>query len=112
MDAPMEKTKDSEALKFPVSSLKFLILKLLSKKPRYGYEIIKEIERKTDRKPSQGIIYPILHEFEEKGLVNATWNVEEKGPSRKYYYITAKGEEEFKKAKERLTEAFNALFGD
>jgi len=104
--------KDIEAMRFPLSSLKFLILKLLNKKPRYGYEIIKEIEKKTDRKPSQGLVYPILHEFEEKGFVKATWDVEKKGPSRKYYRITDKGKKEFKKAKGRLMEAFNTLFGD
>jgi len=65
-------------MRFPISSLKFLILKLLNKKPRYGYEIIKEIEKKTDRKPSQGLVYPILHEFEEKGFVKSTWGCREK----------------------------------
>jgi len=82
MDTSAEKIKDSEAMRFPISSLKFLILKLLNKKPRYGYEIIKEIEKKTDRKPSQGLVYPILHEFEEKGFVKSTWDVEKKGRAR------------------------------
>jgi len=112
MDTSAEKIKDSEAMRFPISSLKFLILKLLNKKPRYGYEIIKEIEKKTDRKPSQGLVYPILHEFEEKGFVKSTWDVEKKGRAGNTITYTDKGKKEFRKAKERLMEAFNTLFGD
>ncbi len=94
----------------PSGFIKFHTLKLLNEKPRYGYEIMKEIERKTDKKPSQGVIYPILHELEENGFVEATWQVKEKGPSRKYYNITDEGREEFKVACQKLMETFNALF--
>ncbi|RJS73194.1 MAG: PadR family transcriptional regulator [Candidatus Syntrophoarchaeum sp. WYZ-LMO15] len=97
-------------MRMPSGFFKFHTLRLLNERPMYGYEIIREIERKTEKKPSQGSIYPILHELEEKGFVEATWHVVEKGPSRKYYHITDKGREEFERAKQKLTEAFNALF--
>ncbi|MCW7076246.1 MAG: PadR family transcriptional regulator [Candidatus Syntropharchaeales archaeon] len=97
-------------MRMPSGFFKFHTLRLLNEKPMYGYEIIKEIERKTEKKPSQGSIYPILHELEKNGFVEATWQVEEKGPSRKYYNITDKGREEFERAKQKLTEVFNALF--
>jgi len=97
-------------MRMPSGFFKFHTLRLLNEKPMYGYEIIKEIERKTEKKPSQGSIYPILHELETNGFVEATWQVEEKGPSRKYYNITDKGREEFERAKQKLTEVFNALF--
>lgn len=97
-------------MRMPSGFIKYHTLRLLCEKPRYGYEIMKEIERKTDKKPSQGIIYPILHELEEKGFVEARWQVEEKGPSRKYYHITEDGQEEFKIACQKLMKTFSALF--
>lgn len=97
-------------MRCPPGFIKFHTLILLNEKPRYGYEIIKAIERKTGKKPSQGVTYPILHEFEENGFVEAKWQVEEKGPSRKYYHITDKGREEFERVHRKLMEAFSTLF--
>ncbi|MGP8329771.1 MAG: PadR family transcriptional regulator [Methanosarcinaceae archaeon] len=98
------------AMRCPSGFIKFHTLILLTEKPRYGYEIIKAIEKKTNKKPSQGIIYPILHELEMNGFVEAQWHMEEKGPSRKYYSITDKGHEEFERVHKKLMEAFNTLF--
>ena len=97
-------------MKMPAGFLRFHTMRLLNERPRYGYEIIKELEKKFGTKPSQGTIYPILHNLENNGFVEATWDVEEKGLSRKYYYITKKGEEEFEKSKEKLMNVFNTLF--
>jgi len=97
-------------MRCPPGFIKFHTLILLNEKPRYGYEIIKAIERKTGKKPSQGVVYPILHELEKAGFVKAKWYVEEKGPSRKYYYITDTGREEFERVHQKLMEAFSTLF--
>lgn len=44
---------------------------LLSERPMHGYEIIAELEQRTDGqwRPSPGSIYPTLARLEEKGLI-------------------------------------------
>jgi DNA-binding PadR family transcriptional regulator len=74
---------------FESGEIKFVILRLLTEKPRHGYEIIKELE---DRfvgcyTPSAGTVYPTLQLLEDQGYVRA---VEEEG--KKVYHITPEGE--------------------
>ncbi|REE94328.1 DNA-binding PadR family transcriptional regulator [Paenibacillus taihuensis] len=70
-----------------------LILSLLSKAEMYGYEMIKEIERKSDGVFSfkEGTLYPILHSLEMEQCVESFW-AEEGGRKRKYYRITKQGQ--------------------
>jgi len=73
-------------------SLKLMILRILSEKTIHGYELIKEIERRTLGlwKPVPGSIYPALKLLENKGFVES-YSQKEKGKIRKYYKITDKG---------------------
>ena len=56
---------------FEQGDLRFVILHLLSEKPRHGYEIIKAIEESVGGaySPSPGVIYPTLTLLEELGHV-------------------------------------------
>ncbi len=69
-----------------------LILSLLDRKPMYGYEIAKEIERLSGGLFSlkEGTLYPILHGLESDGDVDPYWD-EADGRKRKYYAITERG---------------------
>ena len=51
---------------FRKGDLKYLILDMLKEKPRYGYEIIKELEGRFGGiyMPSAGIVYPTLQYLE------------------------------------------------
>ncbi|GBE54195.1 transcriptional regulator YqjI [archaeon BMS3Bbin15] len=51
--------------------LTFYVLYSLKKKPKSGYDILKEIEGKTEGhwKPSKGTLYPILNQLEKEGLI-------------------------------------------
>ena len=73
-----------------------LVLSLLREKPMYGYQIAKELKRRSqdyfDFK--EGTLYPALHRLEKDGLVRGEWQVVERGPSRKYYHLTEKGTRE------------------
>ncbi|MCY6372214.1 PadR family transcriptional regulator [Clostridium ganghwense] len=82
-----------------------LILKLLDKKPMYGYEMIKEIEEKSSGifTFKEGTLYPILHTLEREGLVEAYWNQSEGKRRRKYYKITDEGKLSLKKKQEEWT---------
>jgi DNA-binding PadR family transcriptional regulator len=72
------------------ADLQLLILKLLAEKPRYGYEIIKELEERSKGfyVPSPGMVYPALTYLEEIG--HATVQAE---GVRKLYSITGPGQQ-------------------
>ena len=77
-----------------------MVLRLLSEKPMYGYQIVKELQARSEGyfELEQGTLYPALHRLEKDGLVESRWGVVEEGPSRKYYHITDNGREELGKS--------------
>ena len=66
-----------------------LILKLISEKDMYGYEMIDTIRGKSKNvfELKAGTLYPLLHGLEEKGFVES-YEKEAVGKIRKYYHIT------------------------
>ena len=69
-----------------------LVLKLLSEKDMYGYEMIDTL-RKRSQNVSEfkaGTLYPLLHGLEEKGVLKV-YEQEYLGKTRKYYSITKEG---------------------
>lgn len=70
-----------------------LLLCLLSQQPMYGYQIIKELEKKSAGyfKFKEGTLYPALHRLEKAGLITGKWQLLPNGRPRKYYHITDKG---------------------
>jgi DNA-binding PadR family transcriptional regulator len=72
--------------------LRIAVLTLLSRKPHYGYEIMKEIKERTGGfwKPTAGGIYPILQSLEGSEYVEGRWDARLKR-RRKTYQITETG---------------------
>jgi len=70
-----------------------IILTLLCEKNMHGYNIWKKLERIFDMKVPHPIVYKILREYEEYGLVKSNWVHDNIGPARKMYSITEDGEE-------------------
>jgi len=70
-----------------------IILKLVSERAMYGYEIIKVINERTNGefRWKEGTLYPCLHRLEGAGLIASEWQEAESGRQRKYYAITRKG---------------------
>jgi len=62
-------------------------LLLLAEEPRNGYQIMQEIERRSDGlwRPSPGSVYPALAQLEDEGLIRA----EEVGDRRTYVLTDA-----------------------
>ena len=80
------------------ASTRLLILKVLSQKPNYGYEIVKQVNESADNffVWQEGTIYPLLRKMEKEGLLRSQWESAGKNRKRKYYYITARGREAIK----------------
>lgn len=76
-------------------STSLLILQLLSERAMYGYELVKEMEKRSQHtlQVKEGTLYPALHKLEQQGYIDAYWEQQEKGPARKYYKVTAPGRE-------------------
>jgi PadR family transcriptional regulator PadR len=70
-----------------------LLLYLINEVPTYGYNIIKELERRTTGyfKFQGGTIYPALRRLETRGLIKSRWQQTTERQARKYYQITGKG---------------------
>ena len=70
-----------------------LLLCLIGQQPMYGYQIIKELARRSQGyfKFKEGTPYPALHRLEKAGLILGNWQTLPNGRQRRYYYITDKG---------------------
>jgi DNA-binding PadR family transcriptional regulator len=90
--------------------LQLLILRLLSEKPRHGYEIIKAIEEHSSGvyTPSPGMVYPALTYLEEMGYATATAD-----GTKKLFNITPEGAAHLEQRRAVADEIWNrlALFG-
>ncbi len=78
---------DSEENARKKGSAELLVLAQLEGRPRHGYEIGVEIERRSEGAVSFQIasLYPVLYRLERKGLIAGQW-VERAGQRRRRYY--------------------------
>jgi PadR family transcriptional regulator PadR len=69
-----------------------VVLQLLSRRPMYGYELLRAIEQSTGSvlEFGEGCIYPILHRLEHEGLLASRRDMVA-GRSRVIYRITPSG---------------------
>lgn len=78
-------------------TLAIIVLKVISQKDMYGYEIIQLLDELSDGyyKLKEGTLYPILYRMEDSGWIE-NYRVIPEGERklpRKYYKITSKGKE-------------------
>ncbi|MEK7951740.1 PadR family transcriptional regulator [Luteolibacter soli] len=70
-----------------------MVLCLLEKGESYGYALIQEIRRLSGERIewTDGMLYPVLHRMEARGLIKARWAKSETGRKRKYYRLLEEG---------------------
>src|SRR5260370_19734356 len=78
----------------PKGLLRYYILHKIAQKPIHGYEIIQDIDSKTDGawRPGAGSLYPILKKLVSEGLIKADPEPSNEA-TRRVYQITPKGVE-------------------
>ena len=94
--------------------LSLYVLHLLAEKPRYGNDIMHEIEDRTHGRwgSNPGAIYPLLTAMEERGFVESEWEDTDKRTKRTYR-LTEAGQHELNRLKEvfrpKLEEAIHVM---
>lgn len=91
-------------------SLELLILSSLEGGRRHGYEIGKQLERRSDGQLEfkASTLYSILYRMEDRGWIKGRW-VEKKGERRRCYYtLTPSGKVELA-AQRTAWEAFSTM---
>jgi len=84
---------DSQLVK---GTVRLLVLRLLHREPMYGYQMIQHLRDRSEGyfQLGEGALYPLLHEMEEEGFLQARWQQQEGKPSRRYYHLTSRGRRE------------------
>lgn len=93
-------------------SMTMLLLKLLSEKDMYGYEMISVLRERSENvfELKAGTLYPLLHSLEEKNLLES-YEQEFLGKVRKYYSITKEGRKLLEEKQEEWKEYSRGIAG-
>ena len=91
---------------FERGDLKFVILRMVSRKPMHGYEVMQALEEESGGayKPSPGSVYPTLQMLEDEGYVRAR---EEEG--KKIYEVTDEGRRYLEENGDIVAEIFDRV---
>ena len=76
-----------------IDHTELLLLTLLEGEDMYGYQIISELEKRSEHvfEMKEGTLYPVLHSLWKSGVVECYEAEAPSGRKRKYYHITRKG---------------------
>ncbi len=80
---------------FKKGVLDMLVLLSISKKDKYGYELVEEIAEASEVK--EGTIYPLLKRLTNEKYCDTYFKASKEGPARKYYMITHLGKDRLAK---------------
>lgn len=78
----------------------------------YGVSIIEEIEHRLDRPVALGSVQTALKRMEDKGMVKSAFGEATKirgGKRKRYYTLTAKGQQAIRDTKEKRNLLWNAI---
>lgn len=84
---------------FLKGNIETIILSALYENDKYGYELAKEIKKKTSNKyeVKQPTLYAYLRRLEEDDLIVSYWGETSNGGRRRYYKITKHGKENYER---------------
>ncbi|MBP0726406.1 PadR family transcriptional regulator [Bacillus sp. RG28] len=71
--------------------LEYCIMLLISKEPRYGYELVTLLDKWEPFAITEGTLYPLLRRLLKENYIESFWRESESGPPRKYYNLTPSG---------------------
>jgi len=70
-----------------------LVLSILQTRENYGYAIAEKVRAlsRGEMEWTEGMLYPVLHRLERRGLLKSRWEAAAGERKRRYYSLTAKG---------------------
>jgi DNA-binding PadR family transcriptional regulator len=88
-----------------------LVLALLAEREGYGYDLIRRVREASAGALcwSEGMLYPVLHRLELRGLVSSDWSAAGSGRRRRSYAITLAGRAELTRQQEEWRIVLAAL---
>ncbi len=92
-------------------SVDSILLSLINQQPMYGYQILKELEKRSQGyfRFQEGTLYPALHRLEKSGLITGKWQALSGNRQRRYYHITDKGSQRLAVHVSQLQDFLTAL---
>lgn len=101
---------------FITGSTTMLILSLLKSCDMYGYQMIEELEKRSENifTFKAGTLYPILHTLEQQSMIESYETETDSQRPRKYYRITEQGIKSFGEKKtewDKYSTAVNQVLG-
>lgn len=89
----------------PRGLLRYYILSRAAEMPVHGYQLMQEVESKTNGawRPGPGTMYLMLKELRSSGLVQPTASQEERGTGTRAYTITEEGKQVLADTKKSFT---------
>lgn len=88
----------------PRGLLVYYILYRIAQKPVHGYEILQDIDSKTEGawRPGPGSVYPLLKKLVAEGMIKASPSADSE---QHIYHITPKGKEQLGEARQMFADA-------
>lgn len=88
-----------------------IVLAILARGESYGYAIIQEVRERSNGQLhwTDGMLYPVLHRIERRGLARSQWQTSETGRRRKYYRLTRAGRRELDETRRQWTAVHSTL---
>ena len=93
----MENTGHSFISYFKRATSPLVVLRFLSERPMYGYEITAALKERSGGKYKISILYPVLYRLEDQGFIEISSTEVADGRARSYYSITDAGRAYLKK---------------
>ncbi len=94
--------------------IEIVLLHLLSERDMYGYELLRELEARSDGKfvIKYSSLYPVLYRLIDKNIITDKEQIVGKRRTRIYYHLTDLGKEYLEKLKSEyyyITDGFNNI---
>ena len=74
-------------------ALEYCVLALVAHEERYAVDLVRDLGEIQALVTSEGTLYPLLGKMRRDGVLEHEWEESESGPPRKYYRVTAAGDE-------------------
>lgn len=93
---------------FKKGVIEMCVLKMVSRKDMYGFEVIEIISKEID--VNENTIYPILRRLTLSGCFNTYKETVSVGAPRKYYQITEEGKEQLQIYEEEFGKFIKSVY--